>query len=113
MSANKQAMLVLTNVPDLDSARKIGRRLVEERLAACVNCLPGVTSFYRWQGATEEAAEMTLLIKTRRERYAEVETVIRQLHPYELPEIVGLVLDQGLPDYLRWIEQETEKDGTH
>jgi periplasmic divalent cation tolerance protein len=107
MTGSSQAMLVLTNVPDADAARTIGCTLVEERLAACVNCLPNVTSFYRWQGALEEATEITLLIKTRPERYAEVEAMIRQLHPYELPEIIGFDLDQGLPDYLRWIAQET------
>lgn len=106
----KGPILVLTNVPDAEAARAIGRGLVENRLAACVNCLPQVNSIYRWQDAIEEASEVTLLIKTSRERYAEVETLIRRLHPYELPEILALAIDQGWPDYLNWIEQEVKRD---
>lgn len=107
MMEKSRAMLVLTNVPDAESARAIASTLVDGRLAACVNCLPGVTSFYRWQGTIEEATEMTLLIKTRQERYAEVEGAIRRLHPYDVPEIIGFEIGQGLPEYLQWIGQET------
>ena len=109
MSMMDQPMLVLTNVPDGDVARSIASTLVEQRLAACVNCMPNVTSFYRWQGAVEQATEITLLIKTRKECYADVEAMIRRLHPYELPEIVGMEIQQGLDAYLQWIAQETRK----
>ncbi len=106
----EQTMLILTNVPDTETARAIGRSLVESRLAACVNCLPQVNSIYRWQGAIEEASEIMLLIKTAVERYAEAEALIKALHPYELPEIVAFRMDRGLPAYLKWIEQEVQKD---
>ncbi|MGV3743059.1 MAG: divalent-cation tolerance protein CutA [Burkholderiaceae bacterium] len=104
------SILMLTNVPDAETARKIAHGLVESRLAACVNCLPQVASVYRWQGAIEEASEIMLLIKTTAEKYAEAEALIEVLHPYELPEIIAFAMDQGLPAYLKWIEQEVQKD---
>ena len=106
----EQAMLVLTNMADAASARSLARTLVERRLAACVNLLPGVQSVYRWQGAVEEAEEVTLLIKTSADRYDELEAAIRQLHPYALPEVIAVPVQAGLQPYLRWITQETRKD---
>jgi len=106
----EQVMLVLTNLPDMPSAHAMARRLVEQKLAACVNCLPAVKSIYRWQGAIEEADEITLLIKTAASRYAELEAAIKGGHPYQLPEIIALPLTGGLPAYLAWVTQETEKD---
>jgi periplasmic divalent cation tolerance protein len=104
------ALLVITNLGDIDSARRLARALVEQRLAACVNLLPGVQSVYRWQGNIEEEGEVTLLIKTTEARYAELEAAIRALHPYELPELIALPVAAGLPAYLHWIRQETKKD---
>jgi periplasmic divalent cation tolerance protein len=104
------AILVVTNVPDTDHAKAIARQLVECRLAACVNILPGVQSVYQWQGAVEEAGEVTLLIKTVRARYPEVESAIRSAHPYQVPEIVALPIEAGLPAYVDWIVQETRKN---
>ena len=98
---------VLTNLPDSESAFNLARELVHLRLAACVNVLAPVTSFYRWEGHEEEASEVPLLIKTTRERYAELEAAIRQRHPYSLPEIVAWPVERGLPEYLSWVEQET------
>jgi periplasmic divalent cation tolerance protein len=98
---------VLTNLPDSESAFNLARELVHLRLAACVNVLAPVTSFYRWEGREEEASEVPLLIKTTRERYAELEAAIRQRHPYSLPEIVAWPVERGLPEYLSWVEQET------
>jgi periplasmic divalent cation tolerance protein len=103
-------LLVLTNLPDADAARSLAQALVERRLAACVNLLPGVQSIYRWQGAVEEAGEVTALIKTTADRYQELEQAIRALHPYELPEVIALPLTIGLPGYLEWIRQETRKE---
>ena len=103
-------LLVLTNLPDDASAASIARRLVEDRLSACVNLLPGVRSVYRWQDAIEEAGEVTLLIKTTAERYLEVEAAIKALHPYDLPEIIALPIAAGLPAYLAWVASETKKD---
>ena len=98
---------VLTNLPDSESAFNLARELVHLRLAACVNVLAPVTSFYRWEGREEEASEVPLLIKTTRERYAELEAAIRQRHPYSLPEILAWPVERGLPEYLSWVEQET------
>jgi periplasmic divalent cation tolerance protein len=103
-------LLVITNLPDTVSAREIARSVIVSSLAACVNILPAVQSVYRWQGAIEEANEVTLLIKTARARYAELENVIKSAHPYQVPEIIALPIEAGLPAYLEWIVQETKKD---
>jgi periplasmic divalent cation tolerance protein len=105
-----QTLLVLTNLPDADAARTLAGRLVEERLAACVNILAPCTSVYRWQGRVEEAQEVPLLVKTTAARYAALEAAIRAAHPYALPEIVALPVDRGLPDYLAWVAAETSAE---
>jgi periplasmic divalent cation tolerance protein len=101
------AVIVLTNAPDRAVAEKIARMLVDEKLAACVNILGACSSVYRWQGKVETADEVPLLIKTRSEIYAEVETAIKRLHPYELPEIVAVPVAQGSAEYLEWINAAT------
>jgi periplasmic divalent cation tolerance protein len=106
----EQVILVLTNLPDMQSAQALARRLVEQKLAACANCLPAVKSIYRWQGAIEEADEVTVLIKSAESRYRELEAAIKGSHPYDLPEIIVLPLSGGLPDYLSWVLRETKKD---
>ena len=98
---------VLTNLPDSDSAFNLARELVQLRLAACVNVLAPVTSFYRWEGKDEEATEYPLLVKSTRERFPELAAAIRKRHPYSLPEIVGWPIEHGLAEYLRWVEEET------
>jgi periplasmic divalent cation tolerance protein len=103
-----EALVVLTNCPDDEVADRIARTLVEGGLAACVNRLAPASSIYRWQGAVERATETPLLIKTTRERYAEVEQAIRALHPYEVPEVVALSIEAGFAPYLRWIVDETQ-----
>lgn len=105
-----QAILVMTNVPDATIANALGRHLVENKLVACVNILPGVQSIYRWEGAVEEAGEVTVLIKTTRSRYADLEEAIRTMHPYQVPEIISVSIADGFPPYLEWITQETKKD---
>jgi periplasmic divalent cation tolerance protein len=102
-----ETLLVFTNLPDREAALKLGRELVERRLAACVNVLGGCTSVYRWKGEVEEAAEVPVLVKTRNARYEELEAAIRELHPYELPEIVAVPIVRGLADYVDWIAEET------
>lgn len=104
------ALLVLTNCPDDGVAEAIASALVNARLAACVNILPPARSVYRWQGKVESADEVPLLIKTTRERYAAVEVEIRSLHPYEVPEIIAIPIDHGLPAYLQWVRDETQPD---
>jgi periplasmic divalent cation tolerance protein len=101
-------LVVLTNCPDVEVADRIARTIVEQRLAACVNRLAPVESVYRWQGALERVTEVPLLIKTTRERYAEIEQAIRALHPYEVPEIIAMPVSAGLASYLRWVADETQ-----
>jgi len=101
-------ILVVTNLPDSDSAFNIARHLVQLRLAACANVLAGVTSFYEWEGRLEEAREHTLVVKTVRARYGEVERAILERHPYSLPEIVAVDITAGLPDYLSWVERGSQ-----
>lgn len=101
------ALIVITNTPDRDVALKIARALIERRLAACVNILAECTSIYRWQGKLETATEVPLMIKTRAAIYDDVEAAIKSLHPYELPEIVAVPIERGLPDFLEWINAET------
>ena len=101
------ACLVITNLPDRESAGRLAHALIESRLAACINILSPCTSVYRWQGKTEDAEEFPVLIKTSRERYAALEAAIRDAHPYELPEIIAVPIERGLPGYLAWVEAET------
>ena len=102
--------LVITNLPDRDSAGKLAHALIEKRLAACVNILSSCRSVYRWQGKIEDAEEFPMLIKTTRERYPELEVAIRAWHPYELPEIFSVPLAGGLPAYLEWVDSETKTE---
>ena len=97
---------VLTNLPDSESAFNLARELVHLRLAACVNVLAPVTSFYRWEGRDEQASEHPLLIKSTDEAYPALERAIRERHPYSLPEIIAWPVTGGLPEYLGWVEQE-------
>jgi periplasmic divalent cation tolerance protein len=100
-------IIVLTNLPDRTAAMKLAQELVARRLAACVNVLGDCSSVYRWKGAIENATEVPVLIKTRAGRYAEVEAAIRQLHPYELPEVVAVPVVRGFNEYLDWVAGET------
>ena len=106
----EQALLVITNLADAASAQQLARALVEQRLAACVNMLPAVHSIYRWEGAVEEAGEVTLLIKTTTSRYPALEQAIVALHPYELPEVLAVEASGGLTAYLDWVSEQTRGD---
>ncbi|HJW47123.1 MAG TPA: divalent-cation tolerance protein CutA [Lysobacter sp.] len=100
-------LLAYCTCPDADSAAAIARALVEERLAACVNQVPGVRSTYRWQGGIEQADEVLLLIKTTADRLDALTVRLRTLHPYELPELIAVEVRAGLPAYLEWVAAET------
>ena len=99
-------IVVLTNLPDSESAFNLARELVQMRLAACANVLSPATSFYRWEGREEQATEHPVLIKTTRDRYAEIERAIRERHPYDLPEIISWPIENGLAAYLDWVGRE-------
>lgn len=103
-------LIVFTSAPDRAVAEKIAHALIERRLAACVNILAPCTSIYRWQDKIETAGEVPLLIKTRDAIYDEVEALIRSLHPYELPEIVAVSVERGLPEYIDWVSTATVTD---
>ena len=99
-------VLVLTTLPDADSARQLARSLVEGRLAACVSIGAPVESMYHWRGAIETAAEVSVTVKTRAALFDQVAAAIRSRHPYELPEILAVPIIDGSPAYLAWIDAE-------
>jgi periplasmic divalent cation tolerance protein len=96
-------ILVLTTALSQEQARVIAHALVERHLAACVNIVSPVESVYRWQGKVETAEEWLLLIKTTREAFAKVREAIVELHSYEVPECISLLIEDGIPNYLTWI----------
>ena len=104
-------LLVMSNFPDRASAERAARRLVTDRLAACVNIGATLTSLYHWQGRIETAEETPLVAKTRADLYANVEAALLDEHPYELPEIVAVPFTAGLAKYFNWIDLETQ--GSH
>jgi periplasmic divalent cation tolerance protein len=95
--------IVLTTAGSEEEARKIARALVERRIAACVNIVPQVASIYRWQGKVEEASEWLLVVKTTAAASGQVRGAISELHSYELPECICLTIEDGSPNYLKWI----------
>lgn len=103
-----EVRLVLTTCPDAEVARSLATALVEARLAACGNVVPGLTSIYRWRGAVETDDECLLLLKTRAGRLDDLATRLEELHPYEVPEILVLSPIEGAREYLRWVVEETE-----
>jgi periplasmic divalent cation tolerance protein len=102
--------LLFTTCPDAESASAIARALVGERLAGCVTRLPAGTSTYRWQGEVTEDSEVQLLVKTTGARLHAAMERIRELHPYELPELVAVAASAGLPAYLDWVASETREE---
>ncbi len=103
----KEFRLVLTTVPNEEVGRRIARTLVEERLAACVNVSPAVTSFYWWDKKLVEDRELILLIKTKALLLERLESRLKELHPYEVPEFIALPIASGSRDYLGWLAAET------
>ena len=107
MAAPSDVRVVLVTAPDAATAGRLARALVEERLAACANVVPGVRSIYRWQGQVEEAEEVLLLVKTRADRGAALAARVRELHPYALPEVLELPALGGSEAYLGWVREES------
>ena len=97
------ARIVLSTASSEQEANKIARHLVEQQLAACVNIVPGIESVYRWQGKIESSRECLLLIKTSAAHFDSVRAAIRELHSYDLPECIANPIEDGDPEYLRWI----------
>src|SRR5258708_11108637 len=99
--------IVLSTAGSEEEARKIARYLVDHRLAACVNIVPQVESIYRWQGTIESVREWLLLIKTTVEQFEKVRDAISELHSYDLPECIAVEIEDGSPEYLRWLANPT------
>jgi periplasmic divalent cation tolerance protein len=97
------AVIVFATFPDAETAERIVRIAVEERLAACANILPQIQSIYRWKGAVESATETLVLFKTTAAEYQQLEERIRELHPYEVPEVIAVPIESGQREYLTWI----------
>ncbi len=100
--------IVYITAGDFDEAKKIGKKLVEERLAACVNIFP-ITSIFRWKDNMEEAKEFGIMVKTKTEKVKEIEKRVKELHSYEVPCVVSFNIDEGSQDYLKWIEDSVEE----
>jgi periplasmic divalent cation tolerance protein len=99
----EKVLLVVSTWPDVDNARRAGRILVEEQLAACANVVPQMESIYRWEGRIETAHEVLMVIKTTVARYPALETRITHLHPYQGPEILAFPSQTGLAAYCQWV----------
>jgi periplasmic divalent cation tolerance protein len=108
MVAPDEALLVWTTLPDKKSASELAEQLVQSQLAACVHVLAGGESFYVWDGALQKEVEWTLLIKTRSSLYIELESRLKELHPYDLPEIIATPIIKGESGYLQWLAQSTK-----
>ncbi|MCI0749277.1 MAG: divalent-cation tolerance protein CutA [Nevskiales bacterium] len=106
MNATHDALVVLITCPP-DKAEALAQALVEERLAACVNRVPNVHSVYRWKGAVQQDAETLLVVKTTRSRFVALKQAVLKRHPYELPEVIAVSVDQGHTPYLDWIAEST------
>jgi len=102
-------LLVLSTCPNVAVAEDIATELLNKRLVACVNMIPGVISMYHWQGAVQKDQEVVLLMKTQHDDYDALQDALRRVHPYELPEIIAVSLENALPAYLSWISDSVTK----
>ena len=103
-SEERQYLIAYCTCP-ADRAEEIARRLVERRVCACVNIVPGLRSVYLWKGSVEEDGEALLVIKTRNDRFEELERAVREVHPYEVFELIASRVERGNAAYLRWIDE--------
>ncbi len=106
-SGTTDTIAVLVTCPSRQVGEKVGRTVVEERLAACVNMVPGIVSLYRWEGKLCRDREVLLVVKTRRPKFAALARRIKSLHPYTVPEILALPIAHGHPKYLAWVKEST------
>ena len=104
---NASVHLVYTTFPDVDSARQVAARLLESRLIACANILPGMISVFRWEGAVQDEPEVAMILKTRSERVSELVSAVERLHPYDTPAILPIAVDAAAPAFAAWVCGET------
>ncbi len=102
-----ELLLALSTFPEIETALRIARQVVEENLAACANIVPAVESIYRWQGQLENAQETLVFFKTTAARYPAFQDRLKALHPYDVPEIICLRIADGLPEYLCWVSENS------
>ena len=102
--------LVITTCPSMEEAEALAEKVLEARLAACVNIVPGVLSLYEWQGKLEREQEFMLLIKSRSEGFPELEKLVQASHSYELPELIAVPIDEGSAPYLNWIDAQLDNN---
>ncbi|MDR0247099.1 MAG: divalent-cation tolerance protein CutA [Burkholderiales bacterium] len=101
-------LIVHTSLPDQAVAETLAQQLIEHRLAACVHIGAPIRAYYRWQGKTEIATEIPIIIKTARARYTALERYLKAHHPYEVPEIVAIPVTKALPAYYGWVQHESD-----
>ena len=106
--AGESVLVVLTTAPGVEDATRIGRILIDERLAACANVMPGLTSIFRWEGDVQEEAEVLVLLKTTEERLEELRARLVEVHPYDVPEVLALPVVGGEERYMSWVRDEVE-----
>ncbi|PWW38313.1 uncharacterized protein involved in tolerance to divalent cations [Idiomarina loihiensis] len=104
----QQPQLILCTTDSSDSAKQLARSLLEKKLVACVNIVPNMTSIYSWQGELHEDQEWLLLIKSTAERFSDIKNTISAIHPYDSPELISINIEDGLPDYLTWIQDSVK-----
>lgn len=105
---NAEEIVIFITAPSEEEAARIARALVESRLAACVNIINKIRSIYSWQGEIEDDAEVLMIVKTQRKLFDALSAKVRELHSYDVPEIISLPITNGSEDYLNWIKQSTE-----
>lgn len=105
-------IIVFCTCPNEEIGRKIAEKLVTDKIAACVNIVPGLESIYRWQGQICKDKEMMLIIKSSSDKYNQLENSIRAIHPYETPEIIAVTISNGYEKYLEWISENIENGVT-
>ncbi len=105
---NTNYLIVYCTVGSLEEGKRIGEAIVEDKLAACCNIVPNLTSIYSWQGKTETDSELLLIIKTKKDVYLNLEKRIQQLHSYEVPEILALPIESGNKSYLEWVDKNVD-----
>ena len=108
MSKNRVPVLATTTTAELEDARNIARRLVETKLAACVQIVEPITSVYRWQGKIEEEGEVLLLIKSKQDLISRIAELLDEIHPYEVPELIATPIVEGSASYLSWLEDNVQ-----
>jgi periplasmic divalent cation tolerance protein len=109
MNDSSAVVVIFATAPDTESAERLARTLVEERLVACANVVPGLRSHYWWEGEVQSSDEVLLLMKARRSDVAEVAERVKSLHPYSLPEVIAAPIVAGLEAYLDWVRGATER----